>query len=382
MQILLKELKLFAIPHFTAAEQTKFNLEMAMHFYCTGTSFVRIEDPHLLQAIQLARPGARLPTRKQLADDSSGGLLEMCYSNTKDVKKLLSAKSKYISITSDAWSSVLNEPIVDYMAVSPTRSLFLEAVHTEEQSHNADWLTADLVRVMDSVGSNVVGAITDNTSTNKKVWKKLEQKYPNRFFHGCVSHGLNLLVKDILAATKKQPPGGGPAQYPLGYPFEDLLLFVLDCKEVVSFFHNHYAPRANLKKALQSEKLNGLVQPAPTRWGTMQGCFKSLRAADAVLNALVSQRDFVSKGNTNQQQKRASVKEIITDSNFVTKLDRCIKILEPIDKLIVIFQSDAVPCSDVYKAFIDLEDKMCNLPNTDDEKSYLAELVKNHFEFM
>jgi hypothetical protein len=268
------------------------------------------------------------------------------------------------------------------MAVSPTRSLFLEAVHTEEQSHNADWLTADLVRVMDSVGSNVVGAITDNTSTNKKVWKKLEQKYPNRFFHGCVSHGLNLLVKDILAATKKQPPGGGPAQYPLGYPFEDLLLFVLDCKEVVSFFHNHYAPRANLKKALQSEKLNGLVQPAPTRWGTMQGCFKSLRAADAVLNALVSQRDFVSKGNTNQQQKRASVKEIITDSNFVTKLDRCIKILEPIDKLIVIFQSDAVPCSDVYKAFIDLEDKMCNLPNTDDEKSYLAELVKNHFEFM
>ena len=192
MQILLKELKLFAIPHFTAAEQTKFNLEMAMHFYCTGTSFVRIEDPHLLPAIQLARPGARLPTRKQLADDSSGGLLEMCYSNTKeDVKKLLSAKSKYISITSDAWSSVLNEQIVNYMTVSPTRSLFLEAVHTEEQSHNADWLTADLVCVMDSVGSNVVGAITDNTSTNKKVWKKLEQKYPNRFFHGCVITSVN-----------------------------------------------------------------------------------------------------------------------------------------------------------------------------------------------
>lgn len=375
--------RMFAIPHFTATEQKKFNLEMAMYFYCTGTSFLRIEDPHLLRAIQLARPGA-LPTRKMLADDSSGGLLEVCYQNVKqDVKKMLSVKGRYISITSDAWSSVLNEPIINYMAVCPTHCLFLEAVYTEDQSHDADWLAADLARVMESLGSNVIGTITDNTAANKKAWKELERKYPNRFFHGCVSHGLNLLVKDILAATKKQPPGGGSAQYPDGYPFEDLLVFVVDCKEVVSFFHNHHGPRANLKKALKAEKLNGLVQPAPTRWGTMQGCFKSLRAADGVLNALVSQRDFVSNGNTSQQEKRAKVKAIITDPNFVTKLDECIKILEPIDMFIVIFQSDAVPCSDVYKAFLDLEDKMRKLSNVDEEKkSYLAELVKKRFDFM
>ena len=125
--------RLFAIPHFTATEQKKFNLEMAMH-YCTGTSFVWIEDPHLLQAIQLAQPAVRLPTRKQLADDSSGGLLEVCFQNAKeDAKKLPSAKSQYVSITNDAWSSILNEPVINYMAVSLTRSLFLEAVHTEEQ---------------------------------------------------------------------------------------------------------------------------------------------------------------------------------------------------------------------------------------------------------
>lgn len=161
--------RMFAIPHFTATEQKKFNLEMAMHFYCTGTSFVRIEDPHLLRAIQLARPGARLPTRKMLADDSSGGLLDICYKNVQqDVKKMLSVKGKYISITSDAWSSVLNEPVINYMAISMSRSLFLEAVHTEEQSHDADWLTADLVCVMESIGNNIAGAITDNPATNKK----------------------------------------------------------------------------------------------------------------------------------------------------------------------------------------------------------------------
>jgi hypothetical protein len=142
-------------------------MEMAMHFYCTGTSFVRIEDPHLLRAIQMARPGARLPSQKQLADDGCGGLLTMCYQNVKEeVNKMLSVKNRYISITSDAWSSILNEPIINYMAVSPNNSLFLEAVHTEEQSHDADWLTSDLICVMDNLGDNVVGAITDNTSTN------------------------------------------------------------------------------------------------------------------------------------------------------------------------------------------------------------------------
>ena len=56
---------------------------MAMHFYNTGTSFQRVDDPFLLRAIQIARPGAKLPTRKQLADDSRGGLLEECYGKVK-----------------------------------------------------------------------------------------------------------------------------------------------------------------------------------------------------------------------------------------------------------------------------------------------------------
>ena len=121
--------------------------------------------------------------------------------------------------------------------------------------------------------------------------------------------------------------------------FEDLLLFVADCKEVVQFFHDHHAPRATLKKALKQQKLNDLVQPAPTRWGTMQGCFKSLQAADGVLNAINA-----SRGNTKQQQKRVAIKAIITDPDFVANLDECINILTPIDKYIRIFQSDAVPC--------------------------------------
>jgi hypothetical protein len=39
---------------------------------------------------------------------------------------------------------------------------------------------------------------------------------------------------------------------------------------------------------------------------------------------------------------------------------------------IVMFQSDAAPCSEVYRPFLDLEDKMIKLPNMDeDKKTYL-----------
>ncbi|XP_028413639.1 uncharacterized protein LOC114536488 [Dendronephthya gigantea] len=145
---------------------------MAMYFYCTGSSFQRVEDPFLFRAIQLARPGAKLPTLKQVADDSRGGLLDECYQRVKEeVNKVqLSADDLFVCITSDAWSNISNDPVVNYVAVCPTKSLLLEAVHTEEQSHDAEWLFTDLSRVVDSLGDNVVGAVTDNTATNKKAW--------------------------------------------------------------------------------------------------------------------------------------------------------------------------------------------------------------------
>ena len=88
------------------------------------------------------------------------------------------------------------------------------------------------------------------------------------------------------------------------------------------FFHNHHVLKVKLKKALTLANLSGLVHPAPTRWGILQRCFKSLRAAEGVLNGLVSECDFVTKGSAKQKDKRITIKAIITDPEFVTKLAR------------------------------------------------------------
>ena len=138
------------------------------------------------------------------------------------------------------------------------------------------------------------------------VWSELEEKYPSMFFNGCASHGLHLSVKDIFD-KKAESSGGGPDHDPASYPFEDLQLFSIDYKDVVIFFHNHYAPKAKLKKALAAAKLRALMQPTPTRWGTLIGCFKSLRAADSILCGLVSERHFITASGAKQRENRHEI---------------------------------------------------------------------------
>ena len=50
------------------------------------------------------------------------------------------------------------------MAVNPENSLFVEAVNTEEQGHDANLIAQELERVMELLQCNVSGAITDSMS--------------------------------------------------------------------------------------------------------------------------------------------------------------------------------------------------------------------------
>jgi hypothetical protein len=58
--------------------------------------------------------------------------------------------------------------------------------------------------------------------------------------------------------------GQNVATYPDDYPFKYLLEFVAECKELVSFFHNHHFYQALLIKSLEEKGLRMLQPPAPT----------------------------------------------------------------------------------------------------------------------
>lgn len=368
----------YLIPPMTANEQKTFQDTFAMHYYMTATSFYRLEDVHLIAALKKLRPDVKLPSRRGM----SGTHLTKAYKEVKlKVDKWLQ-QDQFGCLTSDGWSNIKNESVINYMLVSGVVTLFLESTQSEEQSHTAEYLAADIKRVINSTKGKISGVVMDNTAANKKTWKILKEAYPRMFFQGCVAHGLHLLVKDVFAATKVKL-GRAVADYPDGYPFAPLLDFAADCKKVVKYFHNHHGPKAMLKKAFHASSLKALVMVAPTRWGSLISMFRSLLDGEEVLYQVVTGRDFV-LGTNAQKAERQAIVNIVTMPDFVSLLQKSIEILAPIDAAIVYYQSDQVPVSEVYRTFLSkLPSSISAMKSISDaERAYLLQQVQKRMEFM
>ncbi len=234
----------YLIPPLSAIDQAAFQEEIAMYFYMSATLFSRMEEHHLLESLKKLRPDVKLPSRKDL----SGRVLQSAHKKVKTKVDAWLKRDHFACVISDAWSNIQNESVINYMLVSGDVSFFLESTQSGELSHTAEYLAGDLDRVIGQTRGKVAGVVMDNTAANEKTWKLLKEKHSSKFFHGCVAHGLHLLVKDVFATTKTRL-NRPVADYPDGYPFEPLLIFVADCKKVVKYFHNHHAP---LKKALRA----------------------------------------------------------------------------------------------------------------------------------
>jgi Protein of unknown function (DUF 659) len=179
------------------------------------------------------------------------------------------------------------------MLVSTNMLLFLESKYTGKQGHSASFLTEDTNQVIKATLGSIGGAIMDNMLANKSAWELLKKEHPGMFFQGCVSYGLHLFVKDIFSATKKKH-GCLVADYPEGHQIKYILDFVHECKNVATFFHNHQAPKAQLKVMLKAAKLKMLAQMAPTYWGSIKAIAETMLAAKAILHQLVTVQGFIS----------------------------------------------------------------------------------------
>ena len=88
--------------------------------------------------------------------------------------------------------------------------------------------------------------------------------------------------------------------YPIDYPFEDLIKFIEDCKDVVKFFHNHHVVKAQLQEAQKVAGIRSLARAAPTRWGTIQDMCKTILDSERAIHSIVTAQDFI-VGTTTQK---------------------------------------------------------------------------------
>jgi hypothetical protein len=160
----------------------------------------------------------------------------------------------------------------------------------------------------------------------------------------------------VFAATKTNKAGQVEATYLDQYPFELMLEFIAYCKDVVKYFHNHHVAKAHLRDLQLSDGARTLVRAAPTHWGTIQAMCQTLLELKRHLHVIVTARDFV-QGTSAQKSERSNIKEIVMNDVFVNNMRKALAILTLIDALIVKYQSDKVPISEVMPDFHNLPEE-------------------------
>jgi hypothetical protein len=121
-------------------EKEQFQAQIAMHYYAMGTSFHQVKDMHLKAVIKLLHPNYNvMPSQKQLTSTP----LDKCNQELQS-KVNVHMKGATSCLTSDVWSNIKNDSIMNSMAVSKDCCLFLVCVSTRQQGHDHQLIDGDI----------------------------------------------------------------------------------------------------------------------------------------------------------------------------------------------------------------------------------------------
>ncbi|CAB5295631.1 unnamed protein product [Rhizophagus irregularis] len=190
-------------------DQQELEFLLARAFYSTGIPFNTIDNEDFQIFLKKACPSFKIPTCQSL----SVNLLNNDYKNIRVVTKNVLNETPYFCLTSD------------------------------------ENIAKDIKDIMIEAGINkFVAVITDNANNMKAAWRILKEKYPNKIFLGCWTHGINLWVKDIIK-----------------HNWANEILNM--AKKLSLYFRNHQIPLAALRR-IQKDKYRkeiGLNLPVETR---------------------------------------------------------------------------------------------------------------------
>eukprot|EP01035_Chromulina_nebulosa_P028596 gene28596-37786_t len=200
-QVKLNETSFF-LPKLTEAEQTKADELLAMHYYVCGTSFQKVEDDSFKSFVKLLRPDATVPSRKRLAND----LLDSTFEKLQK-RITLSNNRKMATLSADGSEDCNGRSITNYTEVVEGVCYFKCTLYSGNVCLTAQQIADEWTAQLNDCTSTIVGGTFDNTSTNKAAWALLQNRYPDKFFQGCGSDAVHLIVKSLF--SKNKPPSSG-----------------------------------------------------------------------------------------------------------------------------------------------------------------------------
>ncbi|XP_018376446.1 PREDICTED: uncharacterized protein LOC108769755 [Trachymyrmex cornetzi] len=180
----------------------------------------------------------------------------------------------------------------------------------------------------------------------KKAWRLIKKKYNHIFTIGCVAHGLNLLMKDIIK-------------------LESLKKLKENAKSIVKVFKQKHVVHS-VFNSNQEQNMPSLKLPNNTRFSGDVLVFNSLQCNKSALKKTVIEEDLDIPQN---------IKTLILNDDFWMEIKYALNILKPIADALTSLESDSALLSDVPYHFEKIKTQISEALDSLD-KSNLSEIDK------
>jgi hypothetical protein len=185
-------------PSVNEVKKARLDHKFALALYTTGKSFSTFDDPTWTDFFK--ELGYTPPTRQALV----GSLLNSVYKDTKDeVEEVV--KGAELGLVTDESTDVSLNRLANYLFLLPDgTSFYWRIVDIKERTQNAANIAEEAIQVGKELTRGELWRITsfatDTCLTNQNVWTQLSNtpEMKHVIIVPCDSHGLQLLIKDLL----------------------------------------------------------------------------------------------------------------------------------------------------------------------------------------
>lgn len=325
---------------FNTGSRSDVDSIIARCFYANGVPFNLARSPFwydMIRAVNEAPKGYKPPSAEKIRTvllDKEKNQVE---------KALMPLKEQWptygLSIVSDGWTNIKNQTLINVMAISGGRAMFLASVDCSGDEKTGEFISKILLDSIESVGTyNVVQVLTDNASNCKLAGEIIEARYRHIFWSGCMAHTLSLLMKDIAKSPN------------LGFVSN-----VYDmAKNIVKYVKNH-------SKALyifRAFSALDVLQVKKTRFGSHYVLLERVvRVRNSLLNMVLSDDwEKIKKGQSKVEHEL--VMKTILDNDFWEGARIVLSFTKPIWVMIRFCDSDKAIIGEVYQKMSTMVEKI------------------------
>jgi hypothetical protein len=331
-------------------QKARLDRKLALAIYKTGRPFTLFEDPAWLDFFE--EFGYKPPSKSSL----SGGLLEEAFTKIEESVSYQLRLSPSLHIITDESTNICSNRIINTSTITTSGDCFyISNTEAPAGKLGAEELVQHTINTVQQITkgdlSKIASITTDTCSTMRLLWKKLESQSNTShiFTVPCDSHGLQLIVKDLL-------------ERPSIKKYWTLASTVVNTIRNSGKQHSYlYQEQEKVYKG--SRKV--LVASVITRWGTQYNLLKSLDNSKEALRSFAFRDDV-----------DFSLKPVLLQHSFWAAITELLELLEPIHTAQKMSEDNKATIGYVYSRWIAVEAHLQKFANSNrfiaaDIKSYL-----------